>query len=105
MTKPDDIPSLNQLGQEIREFRGKTAQTSKQTPQSGPALGIRIGTEFMSVVFVGGVLGYYLDNWLSTSPFLFMLGMFLGFAGGVMTAMRTLKIAQIGEDKGNTGSG
>lgn len=98
MAKPDDIPSLNQLDEEIREFRGRNARKPRQVPQ-GAGLVLRLGLELMSGAFVGGASGYYLDKWLNTSPFLFIVFFFLGCAGGFLTVMRTMKMV---ETKGNT---
>lgn len=99
MAKPDDIPPLNQLDEEIREFRGKTARQPVPSPQ-GAALVMRLGVELASGVVVGSAVGYYLDKWLGTSPFLLILCFFLGFAGGFLTVMKTLKTVENEEDKG-----
>lgn len=42
-----------------------------------------LGLEFSSAVIGGLVLGYYLDEWLGTKPWLMMIGTF----GGLGTAV------------------
>jgi len=42
-----------------------------------------LGLEFSSAVIGGLVLGYYLDEWLGTEPWLMLLGTF----GGLGTAV------------------
>lgn len=51
---------------------------------------IGAGSMFAATVIVGFILGYFLDRWLDTSPWL-MLGLgVLGFVGGILRLMRTL---------------
>jgi len=41
-------------------------------------------------VLVGGGIGYLLDHWLHTTPWLMLVLGFLGFAGGVWDVLRRL---------------
>jgi F0F1-type ATP synthase assembly protein I len=41
-------------------------------------------------IAVGGGLGYFLDEWLHTSPVLTLILGFLGFAGGMIQLVRRL---------------
>jgi ATP synthase protein I len=41
-------------------------------------------------VVIGTALGYGLDRWLGTSPWLFLLFFFLGLAAGMRTVFRTV---------------
>ena len=43
----------------------------------------------ISAVLVGGGIGYLLDRWLHTAPFLLLLGGLVGFAGGFVDLLRT----------------
>ncbi len=99
MAKPEDVPSLETLGGDIRKLRGKAVRKPKAAPE-GTALAMRLGVELASGVFVGVVSGYYLDKWLNTSPFLFILCFLLGTAGGFLTVFRTLKSIEDKEDQG-----
>lgn len=49
-------------------------------------LGLRLGITM--VAFTYG--GYWLDQWLGTSPLLLLLGAFIGFAGGTWLAVRAV---------------
>lgn len=44
--------------------------------------------EFGACVVVGVGLGYLLDGWLGTEPFLLLVFMALGFAAGMRTVVR-----------------
>jgi ATP synthase protein I len=55
-------------------------------------------------VLVGGGLGYLLDRWLHTSPFLLLLGGLIGFAGGFVDLLRRLKRGERNQGNRNGGS-
>lgn len=92
MTEREKLPSLEKLESDIRRFQDKSAPRPKSPPK-GAALAARMGVELASGALVGGVSGYFLDKWLGTSPFLFILCFFLGSAGGFMTMTRTMESA------------
>ncbi|HEX9759871.1 MAG TPA: AtpZ/AtpI family protein [Candidatus Acidoferrales bacterium] len=54
----------------------------------------------VSAVLVGGGIGYFLDRWLGTSPFLMLILGGLGFYAGLREVMRRLDHAQ-GKRSGN----
>ncbi|WP_436642931.1 AtpZ/AtpI family protein [Microbaculum sp. FT89] len=61
-----------------------------ETSARGSALGtaFKIATEFVAGLLVGGGIGWYLDYWLGTRPFLFLLFLALGAAAGFMNVFR-----------------
>lgn len=54
-------------------------------------LGFRVAVELVAGIAVGGLLGYALDAWLGTKPWLMVVFLFLGAAAGVMNAYRAAK--------------
>ena len=56
----------------------------------GMALALRLGVEIVSAIIVGVGIGWYLDRWLGTAPFLLVLFFFLGSAAGVLNVFRTV---------------
>ena len=50
-----------------------------------------VGLEFASTVIGGLVLGYYLDDWLGTEPWLFLVGTFGGLGAAVVRMLTLLK--------------
>ncbi len=49
------------------------------------------GVEFASSMIGFGVVGYLLDWWLGTLPWLMLVGIVLGFVGGMVRLVRLLK--------------
>jgi ATP synthase protein I len=54
----------------------------------GMAYGMRMAAEMVAAVLVGGGIGWGLDRWLGTKPWLFLLFFLLGFAAGVLNVVR-----------------
>ena len=54
----------------------------------GMAYGLRMASELVAAVLVGGLIGYGLDYLAGTKPWLFLLFFILGFAAGVMNLVR-----------------
>lgn len=48
-----------------------------------------VGISFVLAIVLGVAAGYYLDRWLGTSPWLFLLGFLLGLVAGVLNVVRT----------------
>ena len=47
-----------------------------------------VGFAFVLAILMGTGLGYALDHWLGTAPWLFLLGFVLGVAAGVVSVFR-----------------
>lgn len=54
-------------------------------------------------VAIGGLLGYLLDRWLHTGPWLALVFGALGFAGGMWEVLRRLSREEKEEKKRNAG--
>lgn len=71
---------------------GKEAMPSGTglSPSQGNALGMgmRVGVELVSALAVAVAIGWGLDEWLGTRPFLLMLFFVLGGAAGVANVWR-----------------
>ncbi len=53
-------------------------------------LAMRTGVELVAGVGVGALVGYGLDRWLDTSPWLLILCFMLGAAAGMLNAFRAI---------------
>ena len=55
-------------------------------------IAMRLSSELVAAVFVASVIGYYLDKWLETKPFLLIVFFFLGAITGILNVVRTSKM-------------
>ncbi len=49
----------------------------------------KLGTELVSAVAVGTIIGFILDSWFDTKPWLILTFFFLGAAAGILNVIRT----------------
>jgi ATP synthase protein I len=49
----------------------------------------KLSTELVSAVAVGTIIGFILDRWFGTKPWLIIIFFFLGAAAGMMNVIRT----------------
>lgn len=87
--KPDDI---KQLEKRIAELKRKEAAARKEQPESEYAraskAGFRVATELISAVIVGAAIGYLLDDWFGTKPWLMVAFLLTGGAAGMLNVYR-----------------
>ena len=48
-----------------------------------------VGFSFVLAIVFGAAIGYFLDKWLGTSPWLFFLFFVMGLAAGILNVYRT----------------
>ncbi|GAB4368992.1 MAG: AtpZ/AtpI family protein [Deltaproteobacteria bacterium] len=69
-----------------------------------------LGLEMALSVLIGGAIGYYLDRWLGTGPWLMVLWIGIGFAAGVRSLYRAAlrserDLTENGKDEGGPRDG
>lgn len=64
------------------------AARSRLATRQGMSMGLRIASEFVAGVAVGGFIGWQLDSWLGTRPFLLIVFFLLGFGAGVWNVIK-----------------
>ena len=52
---------------------------------------LKISTELVAAVVVGTTLGFILDNWLDTRPWLTISFFFMGVAAGILNVIKSAK--------------
>ena len=48
----------------------------------------KLGTELVAAVGVGTIIGFILDSWFGTKPWLIIIFFFLGAAAGILNVIR-----------------
>ncbi len=90
---------LDSLGGKLDKVKG-SEQVDKFDEEAagkrGQAMGVafRIATELVAGVFVGGFIGWLLDRWLGTAPFLLIVFLLLGIAAGLLNSVRAAQRMQ-----------
>ena len=54
----------------------------------------KLGTELVAAVLVGTIIGFILDTWFDTKPWLIIIFFFLGSAAGMLNVIKTAKRIQ-----------
>ena len=89
MSDDDDRPALEALGRKLRKARdARPSGAPKTPPTSGLSGAIRLTTEMVAALAVGGFGGWLLDGWLGTRPWLLLVFLVLGGAAGALNAYR-----------------
>jgi ATP synthase protein I len=57
-------------------------------------MGFSIAAQLVAGVIVGGAIGFFLDRWLGSAPWLMVLFLVFGFAAGLMNVVRTAREMQ-----------
>jgi ATP synthase protein I len=108
---PDERADFERRSRELGAKLGKVqdkkqdeveAQQDRAMQSRGMAYGLRMSSELVAAILVGGVIGYLLDQWLGTKPWLFLAFFVAGFAAGVLNVTRAFSQMQ-GEITRQTG--
>ena len=85
---------LARLGEQLDKARAarQPRQTTGGNPglHQGLALGLRIGIELVTAVIVSVALGWAIDRWLGTRPWVMLVMFFLGIAAGMLNVYRAV---------------
>jgi ATP synthase protein I len=63
-------------------------EAAKAARAQGDPAGQLVLSQLIGGPLGGGIIGWLLDRWLGTSPWLMLILLFLGFAGGMFSAFR-----------------
>jgi len=99
---PEDarLTSLNQrLRQaQLEEAARKGKPDLERSRQLVRSTGMRILSDLVGLPFGGGLIGWLLDRWLGTAPWIMLALLFLGFGLAVRNVMRIAKQGQSGSE-------
>ena len=68
----------------------------KNTSSLGTAL--KLSSEMIAAVLVGSIIGFILDNWFDSKPWLTVIFFFAGAAAGILNVIRSAKLMQKNSD-------
>ena len=72
----------------------KKSNISKQSSSSNLGTALKMSTELVAAVVVGTIIGFILDNWFGTKPWLILIFFFVGVVAGILNVVRSAKNMQ-----------
>ena len=91
MTIPEDFKTRLKIAKSKIK---KEAQLDSEKRGSFMGSAFKLGTELVSAVAVGTIIGFILDNWFGTKPWLIIIFFFLGAIAGMLNVIKTAKNMQ-----------
>ena len=91
MTIPEDFKTRLKIAKsKIKK------QILNDSEERGSFMGnaFKLGTELVAAVAVGTIIGFILDNWFGTKPWLIIIFFFLGAAAGMLNVIKAAKQMQ-----------
>ena len=91
MNVPDDFKTRLKIAKSKLK-----KQLDEDIDNKGSFMGsaFKLGTELVAAVAVGTIIGFILDSWFDTKPWLIVIFFFLGAAAGMLNVIRTAKKMQ-----------
>ena len=85
MTTPEDFKTRLKIAKS--KIKKQVLQNSEK---KGSFMGnaFKLGTELVAAVGVGTIIGFILDSWFGTKPWLIVIFFFLGAAAGMLNVIR-----------------
>ena len=85
MTIPDDFKTRLKIAKSKIK---KQVLLDKEKKGSFMGSAFKLGTELVAAVGVGTIIGFILDSWFDTKPWLIIIFFFLGAAAGIMNVIK-----------------
>ena len=70
----------------------KSSKNDESSSNMGTAF--KMSTELVSAVVVGTIIGFILDNWFGTKPWLILIFFFVGVIAGITNVIKSAKRMQ-----------
>ena len=91
MTIPEDFKTRLKIAKsKIR----KQVQSDSEKRGSFMGSAFKLGTELVAAVAVGTIIGFILDSWFDTKPWLIIIFFFIGSAAGMLNVIKVAKRMQ-----------
>jgi len=79
----------------IAKSKAKAKYSSKSSKSdSSMGTAFKMSTELVATVAVGTIIGFILDNWFGTKPWLILIFFFVGVIAGIMNVVKSAKKMQ-----------
>ena len=88
---PDDLKTRLKIAKS-KFKKNNSSENNDQKSSFGKAF--QLSTELVSAVLVATIIGFILDNWFDTKPWLIIIFFFIGVATGIINVVRSAKKMQ-----------
>jgi len=88
----DDFKTRLKIAKEKLKKHSNNLNSNENGSFMGSAF--KLGTELVSAVAVGTIIGYILDSWFDTKPWLMIFFFFLGSVAGILNVIKVAKKMQ-----------
>ena len=78
----------------IAKAKSSSKNHDKSVNSSPMGSALKLSTDLVAHVVVGTIIGFILDNWFDTKPWLIIIFFFLGSIAGILNVIRTAKQMQ-----------
>ena len=92
MTNPDNFKTRLKIAKDKLKSSSKNIDNSGNSSSMGSAF--KLSTDLVAHVAVGTIIGFILDNWFDTKPWLIIIFFFLGSIAGILNVIKTAKKMQ-----------
>ena len=91
MTIPEDFKTRLEIAKKKIK---KHIENDVENRGSFMGSAFKLGTELVAAVAVGTIIGFILDNWFGTKPWLIIVFFFLGAIAGMLNVIKAAKKMQ-----------
>ena len=76
----------------------KNSFTNNKKNASSLGTALKLSTEMVAATLVGSIIGFILDNWFDSKPWLTVIFFFVGAIAGISNVIRSAKLMQKNND-------
>ena len=92
MVNLNDFKTRLKIAKEKLKISSKNSDNNRNSSSMGSAF--KLSTDLVAHVAVGTIIGFILDNWFDTKPWLMIFFFFLGSVAGILNVIKTAKKMQ-----------
>ena len=95
------MKDFKEISTRLKIAKKKNRKIEKQSKSSNAASignALKISTELIAAVVVGSLIGFILDNWFDSKPWLTVIFFFVGAVAGISNVIRSAKLMQKNND-------
>ena len=72
----------------------KKSLNNNNNQSASLGMALKLSTEMIAAVLVGTIIGFILDSWFDSKPWLIIIFFFVGAAAGITNVVRSAKLMQ-----------